>query len=119
MTCKPVVFSGVFYPKNKKDPPIAGTFVGNFATPPSDAHPEHPIVIPPELGEGDGDLIIWGPPDPRPTPPIVIPPDNFPEPPPGGAIKPFPPDGGWGYSDRTGWVFKPGSGEASPKGPRR
>jgi hypothetical protein len=37
-----------------------------------DAHPEHPIVRPPEGGTGDG---IWGPTDPFPTNPIVIPPD--------------------------------------------
>lgn len=69
--------------------------------PPGDAHPEHPIVLPPEEppypahpivippGFIDGvhpehpivippPLTIWGPNDPRPTPPIVIPPEVFP-----------------------------------------
>ena len=124
MSMVPVILSGVFYPKNKKDPPLVGTFVGNAAI-----QGLHPDNTPPSGGEGGEQppLEIWGPNDPRPTPPIwwegfpdnppdnVRPPEDFPNP---GPVKPFPPDGGWGYSDRTGWVFKPPAGAATPKRPR-
>ena len=31
MSVVPIILSGVFYPKNKKDPPLIGTFIGNAA----------------------------------------------------------------------------------------
>lgn len=117
----PIFYVGVFYPKNKKDAPIPGTFIGNALT-----GPGNPLPPDGPPGGGDGPVHIWGPTDPRPTPPIwwpgypnnppdnIRPPDEFPDPP-VEAVKPFPPDGGWGYSERTGWVYKPGSGTAGPK----
>jgi hypothetical protein len=135
MAVVPVILSGVFYPKNKKDQPLIGTFIGNAAIQGLQVG-GGPVVPPPDPGEGPP-LVIWGgpfdPPHPDHTlpgdqphpehpiywpgfpdkpPPVVEPPPEFPGP---GTIKPFPPDGGWGYSDRTGWVFKPPAGSASPK----
>lgn len=121
MAVVPVIFTGVFYPKGKTadDKPLVGTFIGNAAI--AGLHPDN---TPPE-GGGDGPVHIWGPTDPRPSnpiwwegfpnnpPPNVRPPDEFPGQPAG--VKPFPPDGGWGYSERTGWVYKPGPGQAQPK----
>ena len=74
--------------------------------PPSDAHPEHPIVYPPG---------IWGPTDPRPTPPIYLPPSITPPEPPSSGTKP-PPDGeaGWGFYDGR-WGYFPGPADAQPK----
>lgn len=45
------------FPEHPMDPPVEGV---------GDAHPEHPIVLPP---------FIWGPDDPRPNPPIELPPE--------------------------------------------
>jgi hypothetical protein len=131
MAAVPVILSGVFYPKNKKDPPLVGTFVGNAAI--SGIGVGGGPAEPPKPGEPP--LVIWGPGDPYPDqglpggqphpehpiywpgfpdrpPPVVEPPPEFPG---VGPVKPFPPDGGWGYSDRTGWVFKPPAGSATPK----
>ena len=71
--------------------------------------PEHPIVQPPPG--------IWGPNDPRPTPPIYLPPDiTPPDPPAGGADKPPPDAGGWGYvAEWNAWGYFPGPGQAGPK----
>jgi hypothetical protein len=106
MAVVPITFNGIVYPKNKKDPPFPATFVGQAwisglhvdisppdpppAYPPIDAHPEHPIVLPPEG---------------------VIPPDiSAPE-----EGKPPPADGGWGWSPDYGWGYFPGTGGAGPK----
>jgi hypothetical protein len=136
MAVVPVIFSGVLYPKNKKDPPMPVTFVGNAAI--AGLHVGGGPAEPPPPDSGGGPpLVIWGgpfeppyvdagPPGPQPhpehpiywpgfpdqPPPEVTPPPEFPGP---GAIKPFPPQGGWGYSERTGWVFKPPAGTATPK----
>jgi hypothetical protein len=124
MSVVPVILSGVFYPKNKKDPPLVGTFVGNAAI--QGLHVGGgPAEPPPEQPPGEPPLVIWGGGnEPFPTPPIywpgfpdqpppeVTPPPEFPSP---GPVKPFPPGGGWGYSDRTGWVFKPPAGMPTPK----
>jgi hypothetical protein len=123
MATVPVILSGVFYPKNKKDPPLVGTFVGNAAVAGLQVG-GGPIEPPPDSGEGPP-LVIWGggnepfptppimwPGFPNSPPPVVEPPPEFPNP---GPVKPFPPDGGWGYSERTGWVFKPPAGSATPK----
>lgn len=110
-----ITISGVFYPKNKKDPPQAGVLVGEAwytglgvgggpikPSGPGDAHPDHTLP---------GDL-------PIPTHPIVIPPETpppeIPEPP--DMVKPPPPGGGWAWSPVFGWIYVPGS---STPGPRR
>lgn len=123
MAVVPVIFSGVFYPKNKKDGPMPGTFIGNAAIAGLEVG-GGPAEPPPDVPPGEKPPVIWGPGDPRPSnpiwwegfpnnpPPNLTPPDDFPNP---GAIKPFPPDGGWGYSDRTGWVYQPAKSAASPK----
>lgn len=74
-------------------PPIANVPGAPGYRPPGggDAHPEHPIVLPPDqpppTGEADED----------------------------GFIKPPPESGGWGYHEDYGWLYAPGSGSAGPK----
>ena|SRR5215831_3562727 len=72
-------------------------------------------------------LGIWGPTDPRPSNPISGPvfpgmpgyeppvPPEIPTNPPddNGWLKPPPADGGWGYHQDYGWLYKPAG--ASPK----
>lgn len=117
MGAVPVSMMVTVYPKNKTDKPYPATIVGyawitdlgvgGGPMPPGQGehpdntlpgdlpHPEHPIVLPP----------------------IEEPPPIDETPPPGpGAIKPFPEEGGWGYSDRTGWIYKPKDTEGRPKG---
>ena len=124
MAAVPLTFNGVFYPSNKKDPPIKGTFFGNaFITglgvgggpiePPPD------IPVPP-----DGDLIIWGGPF---EPPVVSGGPIDPHPDIGFPIEPPPveppstpqkPHEGWNWSvAKSGWylLIIPGEGEAGPK----
>jgi hypothetical protein len=135
MAVVPIIISGVFYPKNKKDAPLVGTFIGNAAIAGLEVG-GGPAEPPPDSGEGPP-LVIWGgpwwppyvdasPPGPQPhpehpiywpgfpdnPPPIVEPPPQFPD---AGPVKPFPPGGGWGYSDHTGWVFKPPADMPTPK----
>ena len=113
MAAVPLIFGGVFYPKNKKDPPQAGTFIGNAfiqglevgggpIEPPPDIQPEPPLEI-------------WGGPiDPYPDhglPPIIAPPEQ----PPSVVQKPHE---GWNFSIIKGqWYYLhiPGEGEAQPK----
>lgn len=65
-----------------------------------------------------GDHIWGGGNVPMPSPPIAnVPglppmPDQPPEQP--DAIKPPPPDGGWGWSPTYGWGYFPGTGGAGP-----
>lgn len=73
--------------------------------------PEHPIVLPP--------IFPGGPPidiGAHPEHPIVIPPppDTTPAPP-GMAVKPPPPDGGWAYVQPWGWGYFPPATQAGPK----
>jgi hypothetical protein len=79
------------------------------STPPWQPHPEHPI--PPG---------IWPtPPEgstPHPEHPIVLPPNIVPPiPPDGGAVKPPPEEGGWGYFPEYGWGYFPALTEPGPK----
>jgi len=91
---------------------------------PTDPRPENPIPIYP--GGTPNPPGIWGPTDPRPTnpisgipglpgyePPPIDPPTNPPDS--NGWLKPPPEDGGWGYHEDHGWVYKPGAGSPSPK----
>lgn len=94
-----------------------------------DAHPEHPILTPPEAPEGSFYMLIYCPNPPPPhwewilfTPgsPPERPHPQPPEPPDGGGTtppgeKPFPPDGGWGFKEPWGWIYWPGPGGAGPK----
>ena len=113
MAAVPLIFGGVFYPKNKKDPPQAGTFVGNAfiqglhvdvspPEPPPDIQPEPPLVI-------------WGGPiDPYPDhglPPDIAPPEKPP-------TAPTPPHEGWNWStiaSKWYYLYVPGEGQAGPK----
>ena len=113
MAAVPVVISGVLYPKNKKDPPVAATLFGNAwiaglevgggpIEPPPDIQPEPPLVI---WGGGN---------EPFPTPPIYFPDPIPPEPP--QLVKP--PHEGWNWSAaKSGWyyLYIPGPGEVGPK----
>ena len=105
MAAVPVTFRGVFFPDTKDagSKPVRATFVGQAwipglqvgggpvipppqpELPPSDLHPSHPIVIPPD------------------SPPVdpPVPPDQ---------PKPPPPGGGWGWSPVYGWGYFPGGG---------
>ena len=83
MAAVPVMMSGVLYPKNKKDPPIPATFVGN-AWNPNLSVGGGPIVPP---GSPPG---IWGGPiDPYPDIGLPIPPTLPPD-----ATPPAPPEPG-------------------------
>lgn len=98
----PVTINGIAYPKNKKDPPMPVTIVGYAwitglkpdQGPISDAHPEHPIVLPP----------VDNPPPETPLDKLVT-----------MVAKEPPPDGGWGWFPEYGWVYSPGKGGAQPK----
>jgi hypothetical protein len=105
----PVTINGVAYPKNKKDPPMAVTIVGQAwvtglsvgggpATPPP--HPDH--TLPPYV---DNTL-----------PPIDNPPPEIPTTP--SEPKPPPPEGGWGWSPDYGWGYFPGNSGPQPHGRR-
>src|SRR5262245_49876841 len=115
MAVVPVIFSGVFYPKNKKDPPMPGTFVGNAGIYGLEVGggPIIPDTPPPtEPGGGPPKPVfpIWGPPgmelpDSPGYPPVASHPLPEPQPPVN------PPDGdlvpGWdfgaGWSSEDGW----------------
>lgn len=111
MAAVPIVFSGVFYPKNKMDKPIPGTFVGNA------------VIAGLEVGGGP----IEPPPDIKPEPPLVIwggpidpyPDHALPEPPPEKPpTTPEKPHEGWNWSAaKSGWyyLYVPGEGTAEPK----
>jgi hypothetical protein len=94
---------------------------------PGDAHPEHPILLPPPSTGGDQfwllvycanpppghfEWVSFSPGDP-PERPQPVPPEPPTTTPPGE--KPFPPDGGWGFKEPWGWVYWPGPGGAGPK----
>jgi hypothetical protein len=110
----PVTFSGMIYPKNKKDPPYPAVFVGSaWVT---------------GLGVGGGPM-PGGPggepphvePPPHVEHPIELPPDTPPPeiPSPPTEAKPPPPEGGWGWSPEYGWGYFPGPGDAQPHRDRR
>ena len=121
MAAIPIGISGVFYPKNKKDPPMPGTFFGNAFI--QGLHPdiEPPDVEPPPDINPEPPLVIWGgpidpypdiggpvpqPPWPIDPPPIEIPPE------------PVPPHEGWNWSAvKSGWyyLYVPGKEESGPK----
>jgi hypothetical protein len=140
MAAVPVQIDGVFFPANKMQAPVKGTFLGHASIYglgigggpimppdggtgeppeiwPSPGHPAHPIA---PGGRPPG---IWGgaPPYPDISPPLPQPP--LPEVPPG-----TPPDtvvksaepGAWGYyTDADGSpysAYRPGPGQAGPKG---
>lgn len=92
---------------------ITGLQVGGGPIVPPDEIGDIPKPEPP--------LTIWGGPfdPPHPEHPIVIPPDLPPiQPPP----QPEPPHEGWNFSHaKSGWyyLYVPGEGEPSPKRPRR
>lgn len=124
MSVVPVIFSGVFYPKNKKDPPLAGTFVGNAAIAGLEVG-GGPILPPDEVPPVDPPLVIWGGPydPPHPEHPIVLPdPPVPPLQPPASTTEQVHP--GWNFNDgknpqypNVGWYYVhiPGEGEAEPK----
>ena len=114
MAAVPVILNGVMLPKGKGagDKPVPAVFCGMLSIqglevgggpiipdnpPPTDAHPEHPIVLP------DPPVVDPPPTDPGPTAVIIL--------------KPSPPTGGWGLAtDKSGalqWYFVPGA--AGPK----
>ena len=119
MAVVPVIISGVLYPKNKKDPPVAATFVGNAAIAGLEVG-GGPIIPPDEIDEipkPEPPLVIWGGPfdPPHPEHPIVLPPDLPPDQPP---AQPVPPHEGWNWSQaKSGWyyLYVPGQGEPGPK----
>jgi len=131
MSVVPIILSGVFYPKNKKDPPLVGTFVGNAAIAGLEVG-GGPIIPPDEVPPVEPPLVIWGPPDmppgfwgggmgpgvkpqPHPEHPIVLPPEQPPSP-------PEKPHEGWNWSEaKSGWyyLYIPGEDEAQPKQPKK
>jgi len=99
-------------------------------TPPEggDAHPSHPILLPPTSDNPDVFFLLsfcpnpppphweWiafmpGSPPARPTP--KPPPPEIPTIP--SEPKPPPANGGWGWFPGYGWVYYPGPGGAGPK----
>jgi hypothetical protein len=120
MAAVPVILSGVLYPKNKKDPPVVGTFVGNAVIAGLEVG-GGPIIPPdqlPEVPKPEPPLVIWGGPfdPPHPEHPIVLP--DPPLPPIKPPVTPEPPHEGWNFSQaKSGWyyLYVPGEGEASPK----
>lgn len=115
MAAVPVAINGVFYPSNKKDPPIKGVIFGNAFIPGLGVG-GGPIEPPPDI-KPDPPLVIWGGPfdPPHPEHPIVLPPEPPPTTPPGNIEKPHE---GWNWSEaKSGWYYLgiPGEGEAGPK----
>ena len=93
-----------------------------------DAHPSHPILLPPTSDNPDVFFLLsfcpnpppphweWiafmpGSPPERPTP--KPPPPEIPTIP--SEPKPPPANGGWGWYPGYGWVYYPGPGGAGPK----
>jgi len=102
----PVSMQVTIYPRDKSVKPypativgyawITGLGVGGGPMPggPSDAHPEHPIVLPPieqppPVQEGGGGITI--------------------------TVKQAPAAGGWGLNLDEGWYYAPGPGSPGPK----
>jgi hypothetical protein len=93
----------MIYPRDKSVKPypativgaawITGLSVGGGPMPGGDAHPEHPIVLPP----------VDQPPPVDPGPNITI------------TVKEAPANGGWGANSDEGWYWTPGPGQAGPK----
>src|SRR5262245_7920237 len=110
MSVVPIIISGVFYPKNRKDPPQPGTFVGNAGIygleigggpviPPDTPPPEQPGGTPPKQV-----FPIWGPPgmelpDSPGYPPVASHPLPEPQPP----VKPPDTDFIPGWDFQAGW----------------
>lgn len=129
MAAVPIAINGVFYPSNKMDKPIKGTFFGNAFIPglgigggpiippdqlPPDINPEPPLVIWGGPIDPYPDIGLPGP-QPHPEHPIVIPPEPPPIQPP---ATPTLPHEGWNWSAaKSGWyyLYIPGEGEAGPK----
>lgn len=110
MAVVPVIITGVAYPKNKKDPPLPCTFVGNAAIAGLEVDNEPPPDIKPEPP-----LVIWGPGGPWIGVGPIIPPEPPPEKPPS---PPVPPHEGWNWSDaKSGWyyLYVPGKEGTGPK----
>jgi hypothetical protein len=118
MAAVPLIFGGVFYPKNKMDKPEPGTFIGNAYISGLTVG-GGPIEPPPDINP-DPPLVIWGGPfDPPPHPehPIAWPPGNV-TPIPPVPPKVEPPHEGWNWSAaKSGWYYLhvPGPDEAQPK----
>ena len=89
MAAVPIMIDGVFAPKDKMHPPMAGVFLGVAWNPDLGVGggpvipPGGPPLVPgwPEIPPYPGQLPpgtqpphIWGPPGPWPTPPIAFPP---------------------------------------------
>jgi hypothetical protein len=127
MSAVPVILNGVMYPKSKSgrgrsadDEPVPAVFIGYLSIqglevgggpiipdnpPPDGAHPEHPIVLPP-----DAPVVPPDPSPPDPGPNVVV------------VVKPAPVTGGWGLAtDASGsvkWFFTPSESGTGP-GPKR
>lgn len=105
MSAVPVTLIGMFYPRNKTEPPFPATFVG-YATITDLEVGGGPILPPDEVPPVDPPLVIWpNPPEgiaPIPEHPIVLPdPITPPDQPPTG---PEPPHEGWNWSQaKSGW----------------
>src|SRR5262245_61543306 len=117
MAITPIIMSGVFYPKNKKDPPLVGTFIGNAGIYglevgyPLPTPPDQPPTQPPVEGAPPHPVFpIWGPPGielpdspgyppvaSHPLPPLQDPPAQ----PPNVDLVP-----GWDF--KTGWTEETG-----------
>ena len=128
----PVIIVGTVFPRDKSVKPypatiagwahIAGLEVGGGPMPPgTGAHPEHPIVLPPdEVPPVDPPLVIWGGPiDPYPDHGLPIPPTPPDKPP----ATSGPIHEGWNFNTgsnpaypNSGWfyVYIPGAGTAGP-----
>jgi len=107
MSQVPVSMQVIIYPRDKSIDPypativgyawITGLQVGGGPMPggrPGDAHPEHPIVLPP---------IEEPPPVEETGVGITI------------TVKKAPESGGWGCNLDEGWYYAPGAGQAGPK----
>jgi len=118
MAAVPITFRGVFYPDGRtgkpEDQPKRGTFVGYawqtglgvgggpMPGGPGDAHPEHPIELPPPV-----DPPVDPPPEQHPVEEMIT-----------LVAKPPPAQGGWGWFPEYGWMYFPAGG-AQPKRPGR